>query len=57
MIFKQNPSLPSRTALLITVFLLLINMFAGVVTNTPNTSTGGKGVDHHACFSCVLSHD
>ena len=31
-----------RTALLVTVFLLLINIFSGVVNDTPNTNDGRK---------------
>ena len=31
-----------RTALLVTVFLLLINIFSGVVNDTPNTNNGGN---------------
>ena len=37
-----STSYPARTALLVTVFLLLINIFSSVVNETPNTSDGGE---------------
>ena len=37
-----STSYPARTALLVTAFLLLINIFSSVVNETPNTSDGGK---------------
>ena len=36
------PNMIHRTALLVTVFLLLINIFSGVVNDTPNTNDGRK---------------
>ena len=36
-----STSYPARTALLVTVFLLLISIFSSVVNETPNTSDGG----------------
>ena len=39
-----STSYPARTALLVTVFLLLINIFSSVVNETPNTNNGGKSV-------------
>ena len=37
-----STSYPARTALLVTVFLLLINIFSGVVQNTPDGNDGSK---------------
>jgi hypothetical protein len=42
--FPGHLYLDPRTALLVTVFLLLINIFSGVVNDTPNTNDG--------CESC-----
>ena len=39
-----STSYPARTALLVTVFLLLINIFSSVVNETPNTNNGGQSV-------------
>ena len=36
-----STSYPARTALLVTVFLLLINIFSSIVRETPVSSTGG----------------
>jgi hypothetical protein len=43
-----STSYPARTALLVTVFLLLINIFSSVVNETPNTSDGGKFSHQHS---------
>ena len=37
-----STSYPARTALLVTVFLLLINIFSNVVNDTPSSSDGGR---------------
>ena len=37
-----STSYPARTALLLTVFLLLINIFSGVVRDTPDSNNGGR---------------
>ena len=39
---KDHWKYSDRTALLVTVFLLLINIFSGVVNDTPNTNDGRK---------------
>ena len=50
-----STSYPARTALLVTVFLLLINIYNGVVNDTPN-SDGMTALEEWAltCVVCVF---
>jgi len=50
-----STSYPSRTALLVTVFLLLINIFSGVVNDTPNTDNGTMTDLEMWTFCCIVS--
>lgn len=50
-----STSYPARTALLVTVFLLLINIFSGVVNDTPNTNDGQMTDLEFWTFMCIVS--
>merc|ERR1712025_138825 len=49
-----STSYPARTALLVTVFLLLINIFSGVVNDTPNTNDGSMTDLELWTFACIV---